>query len=239
MIPTDTFAVSFTVSIWEALYFFIFSNIKTLMKKVILTAVAALTLFATTFAQNTTAPVPMGKMGNKAKTKAADAAAPAQQAGEKAKEMGEGKGHGEGHGKGRDEARSEGKGEGRGGMNALGLSAEQETKFKALNEGHKTAVQTVQKDASLAADAKKAQIDLLKSKYESDVQGVMNTDQFAKWKEMRAKRGEPKGDRREDNDRKEGGRKSDGAATPAPANGTATPAAPAEGMKMKKMKKSN
>ena len=222
------------------------------MKKVILTAVAALALVATSFAQATTAPAPMSKMGNKAKTKATDAAAPAQQAGEQAKtkaadaavpvqQAGEkaqemGKGHSETPSKSNGEARGEGRGEGKGG-NMLGLSAEQETKFKAINEAHKAAMKAVQSNASMAADAKKAEMELLKSKYESDVQGVMNTDQFAKWKEMRAKRGE----RKEENDRKEGGRKSDGAAVPAsaPANGTAIPAASAEGMKMKNKKKSN
>lgn len=225
------------------------------MKKVILTAVAALALFATSFAQATTAapttpPASMSKMGNKARTKASDAAAPAQQAGEKAKtkaadaavpvqQAGEkakemGKGHGEGHAKGNGEGRGEGKG-----GNMFGLSAEQETKFKAINEGHKAAMKNVQSDASMAADAKKAEMELLKSKYESDVQGVMTTDQFAKWKEMRAKRGEPRGDRKEGGDRKGGGRKPDGAAAPAPASGTAIPAAPAEGMKMKNKKKGN
>lgn len=209
------------------------------MKKVILTAVAALALIATSFAQATTAPAPMAKMGNKAKTKATDAAVPVQQAGEKTQEMGKdhAKNHGEGHGKGNGEAR----GEGKGGGNMLGLSAEQEVKFKAINEGHKTAMKNVQTNASMAADAKKAEMDLLKSKYESEVQGVLTTDQFAKWKEMRAKRGEPRGDR------KEGGRKPDGAAAPAPASGsavpaapaTAIPAAPAEGMKMKNKKKNN
>lgn len=221
------------------------------MKKVILTAVAALALVATSFAQATTAPAPMSKMGNKAKTKAADATAPAQQAGEQAKtkaadaavpvqQAGEkAKEMGKGHSETPSKSNGEGRGEGKGG-NMLGLSAEQETKFKAINEGHKAAMKAVQTNASMAADAKKAEMDLLKSKYESDVQGVMNTDQFAKWKEMRAKRGE----RKEDNDRKEGGRKeggrkSDGAAVPTPAKSTAIPAASAEGMKMKNKKKSN
>jgi hypothetical protein len=217
------------------------------MKKVILTAFAALALVATSFAQApTAAPAPMAKMGNKAKTKATDAAAPAQQAAEKAGEKAQQAGDkaekaaekaqemGKGNGKGPDEAR--GRGEGRGG-NMLGLSAEQETKFRAINEAHKAAMNKVQSDASMAADAKKAEMELLKSKYESDVQQVLTTDQFAKWKEMRAKRGE----RREGGDRKEGGRKPDGAAMPAPAD-TPAPAnapVPTDGMKMKNKKKNN
>ena len=168
------------------------------------------------------AAVPVQQAGEKAKTKAANAAVPAQQADEKAKEV--------------SKAPKEGRGEGRGG-NMLGLSAEQETKFKAINEGHKAAMKAVQTNASMAADAKKAEMELLKSKYESEIQTLLTTDQFAKWKEMRAKRGE----RKEDKDRRDGGRKPDGAVapTPAPANGTAIPAAPAEGMKMKNKKRSN
>jgi hypothetical protein len=209
------------------------------MKKVILMAAATLAVFATSFAQNTTVPAPMAKMGNKAKTKAADAATPAQQAGEKGKEMSEG--NNEARGKSNDEARG-GRGEGKG-NNMLGLSAEQETKFKSINEAHKTAMKNVQGDASMAADAKKAEMELLKSKYESEVQSVLTTDQFAKWKAMRAKRSEPRGDRKEGGDHKEGGHKSDRAATPAPAptpaSSTAIPTAPAESMKMKNKKKSN
>jgi hypothetical protein len=202
------------------------------MKKVILTALAALALVVTSFAQApTAAPAPMAKMGNKAKTKANDAAAPAQQAAEKAPQVGEKAqemGKGNGNGKGPDEAR--GRGEGRGG-NMLGLSAEQETKFRAINEAHKAAMKNVQSDASMAADAKKAEMDLLKSKYESEVQGIFTTDQFAKWQAMRVKRS----DRKEGADRREGGRKPDGAAAPAPANAPA----PADGMKMKNKSKSN
>ncbi len=74
----------------------------------------------------------------------------------------------------------------------LGLSAEQETKFKALNEAQKSAMQKLEMDKTLSADAKKTQKDALKSKYEADVKSVMNADQFAKWTAMRAKRDEKK-----------------------------------------------
>ena len=222
------------------------------MKKVILMAAASLAIFATSFAQNTaTAPAEAPKMGKKSRVKPVSDApamqgtpAPATQtqgtpAGESRKGRGEGEARGEG--------KSRGEGQGQGGLKVLGLSAEQETKFKAINEGHKAAVKTVQTDASLAADAKKAQIDLLKSKYESDVQTLLTTDQFAKWKEMRAKRDE-KGDRKEGGDHRDGGDHKDGdhkdggdmKKYPAPANGGAAPTAPADmKMKEKKSKKNN
>jgi hypothetical protein len=83
------------------------------------------------------------------------------------------------------------KGKGQMGGN-LGLSAEQEAAFKAVNKAHQEAVKAVQMDKALAADAKKAQVDALKSKYEADVKGTMNADQYTKWLAMRAKRGEKK-----------------------------------------------
>lgn len=202
------------------------------MKKVILMAAASLAIFATSFAQNAETTVPKAKTTKSKKKPAMDAPAqgtPSPAAAEKSKAPE--KGHEKGHTQGQV-----------GGVNKeLGLTAEQETKFKAINEGHKTATQAVQKDASMAADAKRAQVELLKSKYESDVQGVLNTDQFAKWQEMRAKRGGPKGGPRGDGDHKEGnhkegGHKADGATKPTPATGTTVPAAPVEGMKMKDKK---
>jgi hypothetical protein len=215
------------------------------MKKVILTAVAALALVATSFAQSATAPAPKAKMVKSKPVMEAPAAqgtpaAPATQ-GAPTTDQGKAKGHGKG------EARGEGQGKAQGGMNALGLSPEQETQFKAVNTAHKAAVKAVQSDASLAADAKKAQVAALVTKYQSDVQGVMNADQFAKWTAMRAKRAEHKesgekedGDHKEGGDHKKGGHKADGAATSAPADGSA-PAAAQEGMKMKgkKGKKGN
>lgn len=218
------------------------------MKKVILTAVAALALVATSFAQSATAPAPKAKMVKSKPAMEVPAAqgtptAPATQ-GAPTADQGKGKGHGRG------EARGEGQGKAQGGMNALGLSPEQETQFKAVNQAHKAAVKAVQMDGSLAADAKKAQVAALVSKYQSDVQGVMNADQFAKWTAMRAKRNERKeggekdddkeGDHKEGGDHKKGGHRADGAATSAPADGSA-PAAAQEGMKMKgkKGKKGN
>jgi hypothetical protein len=182
------------------------------MKKVILTAAAALVLFATTFAQSATAPAPKAKM---TKAKPATEAAAAQGTPAANAEAGKGKG----------KAQGENRGQGQGGMKALGLSPEQETQFKGLNQAHKAAVKAVQSDASLAADAKKAQVATLVTKYESDVQGMMNADQFAKWTAARAKRDEKK---MEGGDHKKGDHKMD-----APAEGTA---APAEGAKKKKKK---
>jgi hypothetical protein len=196
------------------------------MKKVILMAAASLAVFASSFAQNATVPAkPTMTKVKPATMPAASAqgtpAAPATQGQAGNMEKGEGRGHDKGHKMG------QGEGRGQNGMNAMGLSADQETKFKAANEAHKAAVKAVQMNESLAADAKKAQVADLVSKYQSDVQGILNADQFAKWTAMRAKREERKADRndKDDNegDHKKGDHKDGGA--------------PAEGAKMKKMEK--
>jgi hypothetical protein len=151
------------------------------MKKVILTAAAALALFATIFAQSATVPAPKAKM-----TRTKPAVETPTQGTPASAEAGKAKGQGKGKAQGED------RGQGQGGLKALGLSAEQETQFKAVNQAHKSAVKAVQSDASLAADAKKAQVAALVTKYESDVKGMMNADQFAKWTAARAKRDEKK-----------------------------------------------
>lgn len=202
------------------------------MKKVILMAAASLAIFATSFAQSTT-PAQAPAMAKKSRVKpVGDAPAmqgtPAQAtkeapAGEKSRGNGEARGEGKG------------RGEGQGGLKILGLSPDQETKFKAINEGHKAAMKTVQADPSLTTDGKKAQMDLLKSKYEADVQGLLTTDQFTKWKSMRDKRGPeggPRGERKGDGHGDGHGEMKD---APVPANGGAAPAA-APAPKSTKMK---
>jgi hypothetical protein len=139
------------------------------MKKLMFVFSTMLILTTATFAQNASAP--------------ATPAAPA-----KAKEMKQ-KGKEMGHEKGK-EMSEKGRASGMG----MGLTPEQETQFKTINEGHKAAVKKVEMDKTLSADAKKTQIDALKSTYEANVQGVMNAEQFTKWKAMRAKRSENKGD---------------------------------------------
>ena len=71
---------------------------------------------------------------------------------------------------------------------SLGLSADQQTKYAAVNKAHQEAVRKVDMDKALAPEAKKTQIAALKSKYETDIKGVMNADQYAKWSAERAKR---------------------------------------------------
>jgi periplasmic protein CpxP/Spy len=109
------------------------------------------------------------------------------------------KGHGKDHSK---EMGEKGKAQGEQGKGQmggnLGLSAEQETAFKAVNKAHQEAVKAVQMNKTLAADAKKAQVDALKSKYEADVKGTMNADQYTKWMAMRAKRSENKAEHKAD-----------------------------------------
>jgi hypothetical protein len=106
-----------------------------------------------------------------------------------------------GHGKKMKDAAEKGKGQVN---NALGLSAEQETSFKALNKAHQAAVVAVDRDKALAKDAKSAKIAELKAKYEADVKGVMNDEQYGKWLAIRAKRDEKQADKKEEHKEKKG-----------------------------------
>ena len=85
----------------------------------------------------------------------------------------------------------------------MGLTPDQEAKFKVLNENQKTAMQAIMSDKSLTQEARKTKIDAGKAAYEAQVKGVFNAEQFAKWSEMRANRGaKGKGDRMKDADDK-------------------------------------
>jgi hypothetical protein len=147
------------------------------MKKLIFACSMMLTLSAASFAQatapaaTTTTPAALpakGKMNKKGKEKSA--------------EMGKVKGE---------------KGNAPKGM-GMGLTPDQETKFKAFNESHKEAVKKVQMDKTLTADAKKAQIDALKGTYEANVKGVLNADQYAKWSAKRNDKGAAQKDKKDE-----------------------------------------
>jgi hypothetical protein len=132
------------------------------MKKLIFAFSTMLALTTAAFAQNASAP-------------AATPAAPSKMS-QKGKEMSQkGKENGE-------------KGNAPKGM-GMGLTPDQETKFKAFNESHKEAVKKIQMDKALSADAKKTQIDALKGTYEANVKTVLNADQYAKWSAKRNDKG--------------------------------------------------
>ena len=109
-----------------------------------------------------------------------------------------------------DEAKSQGnpraEGKGNRGENFfkdMGLTPDQEAKFKVLNENQKTAMDAIMSDKSLTPEARKTKIDAGKANYEAQVKGVFNAEQFAKWTEMRANRSaKGKGDRMKDADHK-------------------------------------
>jgi hypothetical protein len=86
------------------------------------------------------------------------------------------------------EMREEGRKKEGQGKNDLGLSADQDVKYKAIRQAHQDAVKKVEMDKVLAGEAKTTQIAALKSKYEADVKGVMSSEQYTKWTEKRAKR---------------------------------------------------
>jgi periplasmic protein CpxP/Spy len=134
------------------------------MKKLIL---GLCTMFAlTTFAQNAPAATE----------------APAKGKGQ-GKEM---KNKGKEHGK---EMSEQGKAKGEEGKgqlgSSLGLSADQQTQFNATNKAHQEAVKKVQGDPNMTVEAKKAEINALKSKYDANVKGILNAEQYTKWAEKR------------------------------------------------------
>ncbi len=167
------------------------------MKQLILSFAAMLALALPSFAQTPASP-------------SATAATPADAPAAKADMPKKGKG---GHGKGHDMGKhADHKG---GPLKDLGLSAEQETAFKAANQAHQAKVAAILKDKTIAADAKKTQIDALKGEYESAVQGVLTPEQYTKWAEKRAERVEKKMEKRAERmerhaERAEGEMKHDG-----------------------------
>ncbi len=145
------------------------------MKKLIFAFIALLAVANVSSAQNVPTPAPTKGDATEMKNK---------KHGKHEKGMGK-------HDEDKNEQGQEGKKGGKG-MSDLGLSPEQETKFKALNEAHRSAMQKLEMDATIKGDAKKTQKDALKSKYEMDVKGVMNADQYTKWLEKRNNRKERK-----------------------------------------------
>jgi hypothetical protein len=142
------------------------------MKKLIFAFFTMLALSTAAFAQNASAPA----------ATPATPAAPSKMS-QKGKEMShKGNEHAQ---KGKENGE---KGNAPKGM-GMGLTPDQETKFKAFNESHKEAVKKVQMDKTLSADAKKAQVDALKSTYEANVKTVLNADQYTKWSAKRNDRG--------------------------------------------------
>ncbi len=145
------------------------------MKKLIFAFIALLAVANVSSAQNVPAPAPAKGDATEMKNK---------KHGKHEKGMGK-------HDDNKDEQGNEAKEGKKGGkgLSDLGLSAEQETKFKALNEAHKSAMKKLEMDATVKGDAKKTQKDALKSKYEADVKAVMNPDQYTKWLEKRNHKG--------------------------------------------------
>jgi hypothetical protein len=146
------------------------------MKKLIFAFSTMLALTTAAYAQNASAPAAtpatpskMSQKGKEMSHKGNEHAQKGKENSEKGKEMGE-------------------KGKAQQGM-GMGLTPDQETKFKAFNESHKEAVKKIQMDKALSADAKKTQIDALKGTYEANVKTVLNADQYTKWSAKRNDKG--------------------------------------------------
>jgi Spy/CpxP family protein refolding chaperone len=154
---------------------FLTSNFVDFMKQVILSFVAMFAFVAVAFAQTPAIPAATATPAA-ASAPAATTTAPAKN--DRSPKMGN-----------RD-------GQKGGGLKDLGLTADQETAFKAANQAHQSKVQAIMADKTIAVDAKKTQIDNLKAEYSANVQGILNADQFAKWSQKRADRMENKMERR-------------------------------------------
>jgi periplasmic protein CpxP/Spy len=163
------------------------------MKQLILSFAAMLALALPSFAQTPASP-------------SATAATPADVPAAKAEMPKKGKG---GHDMGK---HADHKG---GPLKDLGLSTDQETAFKAANQAHQAKVAAILKDKTIAADAKKTQIDALKGEYDTAVKNVLTPEQYTKWAEKRADRAEKKMEKRAERmekraERAEGEMKHDG-----------------------------
>lgn len=145
------------------------------MKKSILLFTLFLSIFANSFAQApATLPAPAAAKATKAPNKMKD------HANEKGKEQAQA---------GQDKAQGENKMK-----NDWGLTADQQTKFKALNETQKANMQKLMADKTMDAAAKDAQKAKLKAEYEAQVQAVFTPEQFTKWQAARANRDAKKGE---------------------------------------------
>jgi hypothetical protein len=110
------------------------------------------------------------------------------------------------------EAKGKAKGQAKAAANALGLSAEQQTAFDALHKANDAAHKALDKE-KLDAAAKTAKRAELKAKYEADVKGVLNDEQYTKWMAKRAGRAEAKAEKKAQHGKK-GAAKGDKAPQP-------------------------
>jgi periplasmic protein CpxP/Spy len=75
----------------------------------------------------------------------------------------------------------------------LGLTAEQTTKVEAVLVSRIKEVQAVKTDATKSKEQKEAAIAKINEAKETELKGILTAEQFAKYKEMQAKRKERKG----------------------------------------------
>ena len=111
--------------------------------------------------------------------------------------------------------RMEGKAKGDNPMKSeFGLSADQETKFRAANKAQKDAMQALQADQTLDKAAKVAKMKAQKDTYEAQVKSIFTPEQYAKWEAKREARKEDAKGKMQDH---KGGMKHDAEKAPAPA----------------------
>ena len=79
----------------------------------------------------------------------------------------------------------------------LGLTADQEAKWKAIGEQERTALKALRDDTSVAKEDKRAKMQELNKGFADQRRAVLTPDQATKFDEMRAKMRErgPRGDK--------------------------------------------
>lgn len=79
----------------------------------------------------------------------------------------------------------------------LGLTADQEAKWKAINQQEKTALKALQEDTSVTKENKRAKAREINQGFADQRRAVLTADQVKKFAEMRDKRRERMEERRE------------------------------------------
>jgi len=79
----------------------------------------------------------------------------------------------------------------------LGLTADQEAKWKAINQQEKTALKALREDTSVAKEDKRTKAQEINKGFASQRRAILTADQLKKFDEMRDKRRERMEERRE------------------------------------------
>lgn len=78
----------------------------------------------------------------------------------------------------------------------LGLSDDQAAQWQSIYEQHRSRMRTLKENTSMSEDEKKAQMKVLRSNRNEQIDALLNSEQLEKWKSIKAdRRGKHKGSR--------------------------------------------